>query len=151
MCGLSGTLSSSLSLCRNSFFFVVVVVVVVSFSEDGVSRGMAKPHHSSRAAVPPPQRASSGGGEKKTCINEKCKHRNDANIRWKISKGEKILENPIRKGRLESLTSTTPGVQERDTTTARPRDVFLRGRTRRRRRGTLPSGEASRDAVFGNI
>ena len=47
---------------------------------------MAKPQHSSRAALPPQQAASSGGGEKKTCINEKCKHRNDANIRWKISK-----------------------------------------------------------------
>ena len=113
---------------------------------------MAKPHHSSRAALPPASSGGGDGGEKKTCINEKCKHRNDANIRWKISKGEKILENPIRKGRLESLTSTTtPGVQERDTTTARPRDVFLRGRTRRRRRGTLPSGEASRDALTGNI
>ena len=61
---------------------------------------MAKPP-SSRAA--PPQASSGGdggdGGEKKTCINEKCKHRNDANIRWKISKGEKNF--PIRKGRRE--------------------------------------------------
>ncbi len=65
---------------------------------------MAKPHHSSRAALPPASSGGVDGGEKKTCINEKCKHRNDANIRWKISKGEKILENPIRKGRLESLS-----------------------------------------------